>query len=245
MKLNKQLIIEATIINKISNFFKDIKEMFFNKNFKYLNENDIKILMVFIYKHYYHNESISTTDFKKLKSVFEKIKESNKKPIRKKLYRGLSFKTKTDLNLFIKNSKKEGIRSYFDNQYKDYSSWTSNINIAKKFCEDIPNNYIPSDHTIGIMLELSDSEVINKQFVFSMELFLENIEEKKKFIKFIYQKQIEKNIQLIDDIKRISDINSHKLIGEFHGTLYSVMEYEYIMNVIPWDSVKYTIHKFD
>jgi len=242
IKINKQLLLEATIIDKLSNFFKDIKTKFFNKRFKYLKEDDIKTLMIFIYKHYYRNQSISTSDFKKLKIIFEKIKESSEKPVQKKLYRGLSFISERDLNSFIKASKKDGIIGHSD---REYASWSSNINIAKKFCEDIPGNYIPRAHKFGIMLELSDKEVINKQFVFSMESFLENVDEKKEFIKFIYQKQFEKNIQLIDDTKRLSSLDPHKMVGEFHGTLYSVMEYEYILNTIPWDSVKYTIHKFD
>jgi hypothetical protein len=245
IQINKHLLLEATIIDKLSNFFKDIKTKFFNKSFKYLNDDDIKILLIFIYNHYYLNQSISATDFKKLKIIFEKIKGSSEKPVQKKLYRGLSFKTEKDLNSFITKSKKDGIQGYSNNQYREYASWSSDINIARKFCEDIPGNYIPRSHKFGIMLELSDTNVINKQFVFSMESFLENVNEKKEFIKFIYQKQFEKNIKLIDNTKRITSLDPNKMVGEFHGTLYSVMENEYILNTVPWDSIKYTIHKFD
>jgi hypothetical protein len=245
IQINKHLLLEATIIDKLSNFFKDIKTKFFNKSFKYLNDDDIKILMIFIYKHYYRNQTISTPDFKKLKLIFEKIKGSSEKHIPKKLYRGLTFETEKDLNSFITKSKKNGIQGYSNNQYREYASWSSDINIAKKFCEIIPGNYIPRSHRFGIMLELSDADVINKQLVFSMESFLENIDEKKEFIKFIYQKQFEKNIKLIDATKRITSLDSHKMVGEFHGALYSIMENEYILNTIPWDSIKYTIHKFD
>jgi hypothetical protein len=238
LEINKQLILEGFLIDSAKSFFNKIKNKFFSKGFKYLTEEELDTLLEFIYWHYYRNRKMSN-DFlesnktKKFKDLFDKINK-NIKRMPNILYRGLYFKDEKEFNKFINFSKKYGFSSqnYLDKEYARYSSWTSRKKIAESFF-DPDGDFVSNDATIGVLLEVKLKDYKDK-FVFSIESLFVNPIEKKEFIKMILSKEFEKNMETIAKTKDISNINSMKLFGKMHGSVFSIKEFEYILDTIPW-----------
>ena len=235
--INKELLLENVVLNQISTFFSNIYNTFFG-GFKYLTRSDVEELSIFLYDQYYLNNTISNNFLKdkknkKLIEVFNKIKSNSTKNLPNKLYRGLSFKSLKEYNDFKNSSAKNGLTGK-----ALYSSWSSYKDISQKFCKfELHDNFIPKDHKIGVLLEVSISDYKNA-FLFSIEHLLENINEKRDFLKLIFSKEFEKNIKKISKINNFRKVDDRKLIGLSHGTLFSVMEHEYILGKIPFNKIK-------
>ncbi len=227
---------ESSIMTSINKFFKTIKDNFF-KEFKYLNQNEIDIFMEFIYWHYYRNSKLPNNfythrDHVDLVKIFQKIKDNNTKKLPQKLYRGITFKTKSAYDDFIKNSKKNGYQSIntITGKLLNFSSWSSSKKKALEFI-DLKGFAESSGHKYSTLLEIDKSSFKDK-IVFNMEYFLEDINEKKKFVKMIFSQEFSKNIKILEKVKHKNDyikMDDRLMLGKSHGTLFGLMEDEYIV----------------
>jgi len=179
-----------------------IKEYFFGKYFKDFNETEFHLLLDIITKWYYFNTNISSfINSKKYKSIFDKIKLHIKLP--KKLYRGLSI-----------------IRKHFE-----YESWSSSKLIAKSFT---PGGKYSQDNKWGIIQEINPSD-FKENIVFSLKSLIQNDEDKKNF----YQKVLKEHIKELDGIPKkknmVKYLKNNSIFSTMHGTIYALIEDEYIL----------------
>lgn len=219
IKIDRNLIIEGSIIQTIKDKYFEIKERYSN-NFKYLSEEEFDRLLIILHNWYYFNYTFPE-DFPKNdldKSLISKIQKHGKLP--KVLYRALSFKTKKFRDNLLKDFKKNGVTGKSGNT----TSWTSDIKIAQKF---LPDNVYGKNSKYGILLKIYNKDFKNN-ILFSIENLLDNELERKVFLEKVFKIETTKYLKLIRN-KNSRKLKANSMIGQMHGSLLSVAEKEYII----------------
>ena len=235
----KQILLEGTL-DTILNTIKTKFQFFLNK-FKYLNEEEFETLLKVIYGWYYLNYKFPDDLEKRhpeIIKLFNKIKLNSNEKLPSKLYRGLSFATKKDFDNFLKECKTSGLvngKIFRLNQNTKYTAWSSSKKIAKTFLPGGENSY--EGDKFGCLLVLNTKDIDKDNITFGIKMLLTNEEETKEFLQMVLKSESDKNIKYINDTKS-KKLDPKKMFGFQHGSVFSVMEDEYILNNVPYNKCK-------
>ncbi len=228
-------------IDKIGELFKRPKTYL-----KFLNEEEFEELMDLMMSWYSRGDTLEVIlkdkkNNKSFASLLLKLKRKTLEKLPPKLYRGVHWKNKKDMDKFIKQLENNKFPTLKD---EGYASWTTSKKIAKSF---LPNGLHGSGHgsKYGILLEINPRD-FKSDIVFSTMPLFKNQEEINIFLKLILEKYHNKNINVLKKKKpNLSDIHINTYF--IQGNLYSVEEKEYVVknptkNI---DKIKYTEEKKD
>ena len=226
----KQIILEGTLQTIIDNI--KSKFMYFSNKFKYLNDKEFETLLEVVYGWYYLNYKFPDDLEKKepqIINLFEKIKKNNPMKLPPKLYRGLSFSNKKDLDNFIKEIKrtnKVNGKLFRLNKDTRYTAWSSSKKISESFLPGGDNSH---NDNYGILLTIDTKKLKDENITFSMTFLLHNENEIKDFLSLVLKNEYNKNQKYImnNSTKRL---NAKMMFGYQHGSLFSVTEDEFILN---------------
>lgn len=234
----KQILLEGTLQNMIDNI--KSKFTFFSSKFKYLNDKEFQTLLEVVYGWYYLNYKFPDDLEKKepnIHNLFEKIKKNNTTTIPSKLYRGLSFSTKKDLDNFMKEVKrtnKVNGKLFRLNKDTRYTAWSSSKKMTEAF---LPGGDNSGDNKFGIRLTIDTKQLKNDNITFSMTFLLHNEKEMKDFMGLVLKNEYNKNKKYIKD-NSPKNLSAMLMFGYQHGTIFSIIEDEFILNNVPFDICK-------
>lgn len=238
----KSILIESGILDNLLNVIKS-KFLYFSNKFKYLNKKEFEMLLEVVYIWYYLNHKFPDNLEKKdpdLIKLFEKIKTHNTWPLPKALYRGLSFKSKKDLDNFLKESKRTNKiigRIFRHNEDTRYTAWSSSKEVAETFLPNGSNSF--DGYNYGCLLKIDPKDLKNENIIFSMSFLLHNEKDIKDFMEFVLKSEYEKNLKYVRSTP--SRLLSGKMMfGYQHGTVFSITEEEFILSNVPFDKCNIT-----
>ena len=235
----KQILLEGTLQNIINSV--KTKFNYFRNKFKYLNDKEFDTLLEVLYGWYYLNYKFPDDLEKKepeIIKLFEKIKINNTQALPNKLYRGLTFATKKDLNNFLKDAEKTNlINGKIFRLDKDtrFTAWTSSKEVAKTFLPGGANSN--QDRKYGILLTTEPKQLENKNILFSMTFLLHNEDEVKDFMKLVLKNEYNKNLSYVKN-NPYKKLSGKTMFGYQHGTLFSITEDEFILSNVPFNKCK-------
>ena len=231
----KQIITEGTLTN-IINIIKS-KFSFFSSKFKYLSKEEFETLLNVLYGWYYLNYKFPDNLEKKHPNIiklFDKIKTNTNIKLPLKLYRGLSFENKKDLDQFIKEIKTTGKvngKLFRLQQDTRYTAWSSSKKIAETF---LPGGENSHHENYGCLISINTKDLKRDNFTFSIKLLLSNEKEIKEFLGLILKSELDKNLKYIDNTKS-KKLDPRRMFGYQHGSVFSLIEDEYILNNVPYN----------
>lgn len=234
----KQILLEGTLQTIIENI--KSKFTYFSNKFKYLNDKEFETLLEVVYGWYYLNYKFPDDLEKKelnIHNLFEKIKKNNTNTLPSKLYRGLSFSTKKDLDNFmkeIKRTNKVNGKLFRLNKDTRYTAWSSSKKIAESF---LPGGDNSQNDKFGILLTVNTKQLKNENITFSMNFLLHNESEIKDFLGLVLKNEYNKNQKYIKD-NSPKRLEAKTMFGYQHGSIFSVTEDEFILNNVPFDICK-------
>ena len=235
-KINKNMLLKESFINRTIESIKS-KFNFFSNKFKYLNNHEFETLLNVLYGWYYLNYKFPDDLEKKSPDViklFDKIKYNSKINLPLKLYRGLAFSTKKELDNFlsdIKTQNKVNGKLFRLKQDTRYTAWTSSKKLVNQF---LPGGDNSEDYMYGCLLTINTKNLNMDNFTFSMNLLLDKDEDKKEFLNLILKAEYNKNLKYINNTKP-KKLDPKVMFGYQHGSVFSLIEDEYILNNVPYN----------
>ena len=199
-----------------------------------LNENETALLVKVLKEWYCLNkdENLFTPQVNKLllkiNSMYFKLPNY--------LYRAYSFKTEKDLNNFLKQAETK-----ISHPYKDYESWTSSINVAKKYAPG-GENQLNSEYKYGVILKIPRFD-FEDRIKFSIENLFKEYKDRKILFGELFSYMSK------DILKKIKDGNLSKQdIQAFQysipGLVRAISEFEYMIGPIDYpEAIIFEIYK--
>ena len=239
----KQILLEGIIEDLIKTI--KSKFTFFSSKFKYLTKEEFETLLNVLYGWYYLNHKFPDNLESKHPEViklFNKIKTNSNTKLPNTLYRGLAFSNKKDMDQFIKEIKDTGKvngKLFRLKQDTRYTAWSSSKKIATSF---LPGGENSHHDNYGCLITINTKDLKMDNFTFSIKLLLSNESEIKDFLQLILKMELDKNLKYINDTKS-KKLDPRRMFGYQHGSVFSLIEDEYILNNVPFSICKVEVTK--
>lgn len=234
----KDILLEGTLDNIITTI--KSKFTFFSNKFKYLNEKEFETLLNVLYGWYYLNHKFPDNlevKHPEILKLFNKIKQNTQIKLPPKLYRGLSFSNKKDMVQFLKEIEQtQKVNGKIFRLGKDtrYTSWSSSKKIAETF---LPGGENSHHDRFGCLITINTKDLDMDNFTFSIKLLLSSENDIKDFLSLILKSELDKNLKYINETKS-KRLDPRTMFGYQHGSVFSLIEDEYILNNVPYKICK-------
>lgn len=246
MKTFKEIIIQENIYHKVISKVKETSENIYNKffnKFKDLNTDEYNTMIRMCYNWFMLNNKYITSNSKEM-DLFKKIKSrylSDGGNIPKKLYRGMTFKTKNDLNNFIKSFEEKKFLYSFKSEKStkpDYpiTSWSGDKEGTQDYFGNL-KKHRPEKYSI--MMEIDTNLLKNNTILFNIKFLLKTREDRVSFLRMILKEDYLKQDKIL---KSNMDKNINRFGANIKGALYAIAEDEYLLNKVPFNICKFTTY---
>jgi len=222
-KMDKNLILNSFNI-------KFLYDKMFNK-YKMLNKEEFDLLLEFITMYFYSNmfiteKFLNTSKGKKILEIAKKVNTIYKN--NKTLYRGVSFRTKADLDDYLKSYVLEAEESVV-------TAWSTSKKISKQF---IPGGKYSKSKKYGVLHSFKPKD---HQIFFATHPLFPTYEDKVKFIKLVFKEEYKKHMKT--GIKEYIHSKKGSLFKTQQGALYSILESEVLCVKVHMTDVKSEVMK--
>lgn len=192
-----------------------------------LNQNETDLLIK-ILKEWYCLNNDTNLFTPQVNKLLLKINFMNFK-LPQYLYRAYSFKTEKELNSFLKQAE-----TRLCHPKKDYESWTSSINVAKKYAPGGENQF-NSEYKYGVILKIKRFH-FEDRIKFSIENLFRDYKDRKILFGELFSYMSK------DILKKIKDGNLSKQdIQAFQhsipGLVRAISEFEYMIGPMDYPEV--------